>query len=517
MKSSLQNFLTDLYQIDPSLKSHEAEIVPLVEKLLRSDPAQAPDAAFVSRLRMQLQNRAAELSDSPSSVWSKILYAFGGAVTAAVVLPLAFVAYNQSEKAGTPTDGSSALFGYSVTEEGSRAFGDLDSMTAGQSAEMSRSQSGGGGQDPAPSMAMSPIFTPPSYGTDNAAVTEPAMDAKMMIAPWPMTEYDYVYEGDIKDLESSVSVFRRNPSSKSVSLASLGSAFNLGTIDLGSFAGMNLDSATFSQNRPYGYQITVNLRDSSVYLDAQWDQWPQSKCQTEACWQAQRVKISDVPADDVLLGIAKSFVDAHGIDLSQYGEPVVDNAWKRDYERAVSPDQAYVPDQIRVIYPLQVDGKDVYDQSGMKTGVSIGVQIKERKVINVYGLMGRSYEKSAYEGVTDQAVIKDYLSKIDNYYGGGVMPMERVMAPGTPGNTQQIQTVTVVLGEPVVSFVQYYRYDKAISEELLVPSLVFRVKEVKGGDAGMYYRSNVVVPLAKEMLELQQPIMMPMEGDVRAM
>lgn len=513
MKPSLQQFLTDLYQIDPSLKSHEAEIVPLVEKLLKNDPAQSPDAAFVSRLRMQLQNRTAELAAHRLSVWSKWLYAFGGAVTAAVVLPLAFVAWNNTQRSVSPSAGTS-LFGFQTEKQGSHAFGDLDQMTAGQSAEMSRSQGGGGGAVPATAPATAPAMN--AYGTNDIAVSEsPAVDVKMMIAPYPMTRTEYVYEGDIKDLQSSVSVFRRDPSGKSISLSSLGSAFNLGNIDLGSFAGMNMDSATFSQNKSYGYQITVNFRDLSVYLDAQWDQWPQSKCQTDACWQAQRVKIGDIPTDEALIAVAQDFVKDHGIDLSAYGAPTVDSQWKRDYDRAASAELAYIPDQIRVIYPLQIDGKDVYDQAGMKTGVSIGIQIKERKVLNVYGLMGRSYDQSSYDGVTDQKAIKDFIAKIDNYYGSPMPLMERGMP--IPPDAGDVKTITVTLGDPVVSYVQYYRYDKAVSEELLISSLVFPVKDVQGaGDMG-YYRTNVVVPLAKEMLELEQPVIMPMEGDVRAM
>ena len=512
MKPSLQTFLADLYEIDPALREHEAEIIPLVEKLLKSDPSQTPDERFVQSLRMQLQNRAAELSAAPSSRFSRWIFALGGAVTAAIIIPVAFVAINQKPAPTTHTD----MFAYEVKQESSKAFGDLKGLSPVNDAAISaRPQSGGGGGGMGMVTAVPPMSEPampvpaPDGGT---MLANPGMDAKM-IAPYPMTRYEYVYEGELKDLADSVAVFKRDPSGKTVAMSSLADNFNLGSIDVSSFADMNVDSVTFSQKKSYGYQVTVNLREGSVYLDAMWDQWPQSKCQTDACYRAQRVKIGDVPADSVLIGIAQSFVSEHGINLSNYGEPVVDMQWKREYDRAPDASEAYIPDTIRVIYPLQVDGKDVYDQSGMKTGIAVGIHVKEKKVMNVYGIMNRTYLKSEYEGVTDAKAIKDYLSKVDNY--GGIMPMYR---EGGDKNAD-VQTNTVVLGDPVVSYVQYFRYANAVSEELLIPSLVFPVKEVKGMDGASYWRTTVIVPLAKDMFDIQAELRpVPMDGgDVRAM
>lgn len=504
MKTSLKQFLTDLYDIDPALKSHELELIPLIEKLLANDPAQAPDAAFVSRLRMQLQDRVAgDVSIAPAgSFFQKFLFAIGGAVTAAVILPVAFIAM----KGGTPTftstesDGA-ALFSYSVTDAGKNAFGDLTGLGAGSPAD---GRGMGGGAEPATAIATAPAMAPEAQ--NNAAVSDMAVgsDAKM-IAPYPMTRYEYVYDGAYPELSAEVAVYKRNTTGKSLPLSALGSSLNLGTIDLTSFSGMNIDSLSFSQNKPYGYQMTVNLRDSSVSLDAQWDQWPMSKCQTDACYQAERVKLTDIPSDEDLIAAAKGFVKDHGIDVTHYGEPEVDMQWKRDYERTTDKSQAYIPDQIRVIFPLMIDGHEVSDQSGFATGISVGVHVKTRRVMNVYGLMSRDYTKSSYAGVSDSNEIKKYLSTLDNY---AWMP-EADMAKATKA--------TVTLGEPVLGYSVYYTYKDNANQELLIPSLIFPIKEVTGGDQ-FFYRNTVVVPLAAEMFKQQtdpgRP--MPMDG-VRAM
>lgn len=481
MKTSLKTFLADLYEIDPTLKAHEAEIIPLVEKLMQTDPAVEPDTEFVKRLRMQLKDRAADLSAPASAGLSRWLYAFGGAVTAAVIIPLAFIAVNKS---GTPqpmSDGS-ALFGYTVTEEGKDAFGSLTGIT--ETSTMTRNQSGGGG--PVTATATAPAMAPESMPVPDMAV---GSDAKM-IAPYPMTKYTYVYAGEFPELASTVAVYKRNPSGKSISFSAIGSSLNLGSIDLASFAGMNMDSVSFSQNKPYGYQLNVNLRDTSVSLDAQWDQWPQSKCQTDACFQAERVKLSDVPSEDQLIAAANAFIKDHAIDISHYGTPEVDMTWKRDYDRAPNKADVWIPDQLRVIYPLMIDGHAVSDQSGMSFGISVGVHVKTRKVMNVYGIMSRDYAKSDYAGVSDSKDIQDYLAKLDNY---AWMPEV---------DQKDAKTATVTLGTPVAGYSVYYSYKDNTNQELLIPTLSFPVTNVEGGDP-YFYRQNVVVPLAAEMLKEQ--------------
>ncbi len=470
MKPSIQTFLAELYDIDPTLKDHEADLIPLLEQLLRHDPAQTPSQEFVAVLRMRLRERAATLSSPARAArWSKWLYAFGGALTAAVVLPLVYVAVNRPGLPALPAgDRTSSLFAYRVEDAAPRAFGPLGGAVAGSSVAMGKGGGGGGG--------------PQATG-----------DAKIALPPFVMTQYEYRYEGTIANLpEKTVDVYKRDPSSALLPLSSLAGRLNIGTLDLNSFAGMNVDSMTFAQDKPYGYQLSVSLREGTVNINAQWDQWPQSQCRTEDCWNAQRVTVDQIPGDDALIAIARDFAAAHGIDLSHYGAPVVDKMWKRDYERAADKNQAYVPEVQRVIFPLVIDGQTVYDQTGAPMGIGIGVHVREKRVQDVWGIADRTYLKSAYEAVTDPKTVTDYLAAMNP-------------APVGLPHGATITKATVVLGEPTVSFTVYYRSDaKGRGEELLIPSLVFPVKEVHGSDQP-FYMPNVVVPLAKELLDQQLP------------
>ncbi len=501
MNSSLQNFLTELYAIDPALREHEAELVPLLEQLLKHDPAQSPDAEFVAALRAQLREHTASFDyaqDDKAHWWRTVLPALGGALAVLIILPVAYIAWNGMQSSPTP---SRSLFTYNIEEKDANAFGSLSDMPGPMpSGGGGRGETGGGGLGLGGGSIPMAAPTPAGNAPTEMIVTEPAVGK--MIAPYPFPQYRYVYEGDLKDLAATVDVYKRTtPSGSSIPLSALAERLNIGTLDLSTFAGMNMDTVSFGQKVPFGYQLTLNMAQPMVNINANWDQWPQSKCTTEDCFRRERLTLAQVPSDAQLLAIANDFASDHGIDLSHYGEPIVDNQWKTDYERMTDKDLAYVPDTIRVIYPMLIGDKPVYDQSGMEAGINVNVSIRHKKVYDVWGIMAHAYQKSAYAGVTDQAAIKKFISNLDGWQTASL------------AKETDVKIVKLTLGEPVLSLVSYERYDKTPTEELVIPSLIFPVKGGKSAD-DPFYRRNVVVPLSKEMLDAQNELtqVMPMDG-----
>lgn len=498
MTKNLRTFLDELYEIDPALREHEKDILPLVEQLLKSDPAREPDAAFVSRLRMELNERAAEFAVTSNGffTWQKMVFALAGATAAVAVFAVVQSPFaNRSQEVGT----GSPLFSYQVETAGEKAFGDLSGISAPslQQESGTRAQGGGGGGNP----SMAPMA---DMGVSNDAM----MAEGKMIAPYNPVKYTYSLKSELTDLPAMVDVFKHKPVSSNVSLASIASRFNIGNIDLNSFAGASVDSLTFSENKEFGYQVTVDFRNGTLSVNAQWEKWPQSNCQTEACWQAQQVKIGDIPADDILVSIAQKFVEDHGISLENYGAPEVDTQWRVEYDRAADKSNVYIPETLRVIFPLMVDGKVVYDQGGAKTGISVGVHVKHKRVMDVWGIGDRTFVKSSYEGVTDPAVIKAYLDNLGNW------PVH-IMYAREDGSTTDAKEVNVTLGEPTMSYATFYRSNGNMGEELLIPSLIFPVES--STDANGYYSQTIVVPLAKEVLEDQGSIGRPMPLDMPMM
>jgi len=500
MTPSIQSFLTELYEIDPDLRAHEAELIPLIELLLKNNPGTEPDEAFVTRLRMQLRERASSLTEHRSSPLSRFLtmtnlsYAFGGAVAAVLItVPAVYYATHGLPGIQTGAPESAPLFTYSVTDTSPNAFGDLSNV---QTAGGRGGAGGGGGMGGDAQQPMADGATTEGYDATNRAQS----DKMMIYPPEGFTQYTYVYEGELPALEESVGVLKREKKISGPAIESLASAFNVGLLDLKSFAGARVDNITFTQDKQYGYMVGVSMTEGMVSVNQNWMRWPNptSKCRDEACYNSFRIKPSDIPADDVLIGLARDFIGEYNVDTSHYGEPEVDKNWMREYERATDKSQAYVPETVNVLFPLLVDDQPVYDQSGNKTGLSVGISVRDKRVASLWGLQNQNYTRSTYTGVTDAAAIKDYLKNVNSY------PIDTMLRDA------KVTNVSVTLGEPTVGYALSYSYDesKNESQELIVPSLFFPVKSTSNNEP--LWVQNVVVPLAKDLLDqakAQRPIL----------
>jgi hypothetical protein len=492
--------LAELYEIDPALKGSEKDLIPVIELLLSHNPGRAPDAEFVEDLRRHLREKAATLnqpspSSSPFSLFpmSNLFYLLGGAV-AAVVITVPTVQYlsapavpgdQPSDRTATP------LFSYSVSEAGNKAFGDLSKGVPGGAPAMGRGQGGGGG--PIAPMAAENAATPQQATSDVDAAR--GSDSNMMIDPFYPPEivtYDYVLSAPIPELtEDTVPVYKRDKKTTRIPLSSLASTFNLGLMDLKSFADANADSINFYQDKPFGYNISVQLREGMVNISQNWEQWPQPElnCRDEACYRRMQVNIHQLLPDATLIDLATKFVEEHGIDMSKYGTPEVDTTWKIEYDRAPDKQFAYVPERQQVIFPLLVDGQPVYEEWGGKSGISVSVDVREKKVADVWGLMSQNLVKSSYDAVTDAAEVEKFVKTIDQ------TPAEYM-----PKDAKK-RTVKITLGAPTESLVKFYLWNEGDmqGQELMVPALVFPVESVDGEE--YYYRRNVVVPLAADVLK----------------
>lgn len=501
MSSDLQSILGELYTIDPSLRDHEAELIPVIQAMIRTRPDVTPDPAFVEHLRMTLREKSISgprrCIAKPDSFFSfftmnNLQYTVTGVVLGAIVA--APLTYSLSQGGGfslTPSsDGTQKLFSYSVEETGSKAFGDISTANSGGR--------GGGGGAPSPAVDTSMMATRPQSGGGGGGM--PMMD-KMMIAP-ELTEYRLIFDGQLPELSSSVDVFKRQKGGSSADMTKILGSFNTGLIDLKSFAGAKTDMISFYQDTKYGYMGTVSFRDGSISLNQNWEQWPhpENNCQDEACFQRYRIKMEEIPADDVLIAIAQAFVNDHDIDIAQYGAPEVDHQWKAQYDAMTDKTFAYIPESVRVIFPLLIDGKPVYDESGTKSGINLGVNVREKKVSDAWGIMDQKYQKSSYPAVSDAETIKNYLAN----YG-------KIDKQWMPPNTT-VKSVDVTLGTPEVSLVRMYSYQNNMSEELLVPALVFPVTNVSEG--GYFYQTTITVPLASDLLKERlgngAPVPMPL-------
>ncbi len=498
MNSRIQSFLDDLYEIDPALRSHEKELMPLISQLLKNDPGREPDAQFVEELRRKLSLRAKELPAQPplpaAFPWQAFGFGLAGAVVATVVLVPTLSLLPRNTGSPALTQESSGLFAYDVRDVPANSFGDLATVQAEQQTG-ARNQSGGGG--PTTSGLAAPQAAMPTAESSNAKLGYTGgggggVATDMMI--YNPTEFTYTYEGELPELPGdTVGVLRREKNLTRPPLSSIASALRLGSVDLSTFGSAGLDSVSFIEDKEYGHIISVMLSEGSVSVSQNWQRWPhpENACRDDACFQRYRMKIENLPSPETAIAAADAFLKEHGVDVTHYGKAEMDEVWKRDYERLADKSMAYIPDAVQVLYPLIIDGRPVYDQGGTKMGLRVSVDGRSKRVSDMYGLQNQTYARSEYAAVTAASDVKDYLTRIDN------LPDDAYPKDIT------VTQVAVKLGTPTLGNVLYYKLSEngQMQDELVVPALIFPVESSDPQNGP--WRRTVTVPLAKELLTQQ--------------
>lgn len=478
MAYQINQILKELYQLDPDLKKYESELIKVINKILISKPNTRFDKAFAKKLRAQLlaktedkqpQNSSSSYSIINLFTMKKISYVAGGAVLVALIIIPVLTSYLNKSTAGPifNTD-------LRISNVEDNAFGRLEPEVAplnqagaetytadtagiGAAAAMPRPQSGGGG---------------------GLAVTD---SAKMIAPDYIMVNYNYVYNGEIAVDQEKMAVLKRiRNTGNAGQITGLLTSFDLGLADLSNFSGTTLQNVSFAQEKPYGYIINVNLEEGALTIHQNWRQWPEPDYN-------KRLKASDIPADEKLIKLADDFLSQHNISLKNYSQGIIDDEWENVYARGV---EMYIPDIISVIYPLEINGKKVYEGHGYPVGINVMIKIRENRVSGVTNLFTQNYQSSMYETVTDTEKIKEWVKRggIFSYsYGGD-------------------KTYNIDLGEPEVGYFRKWNYKNGENEELLVPALIFPVTnqpqfdQAAGQMVPYFNKRNVVVPIIKEVL-----------------
>lgn len=469
MTANHQTILAELYEIDPGLREHEAELIPLIKTLLERDPAQKPSPAFVKKLRKELHARAAAAMNgavehrvsyaSPSGFFHRFAYALAGATAAVVIAVPVTMQYVNRDALAPVDDGSEiALKTTGIAESDQHVSNPVSDGYATAPGGVPYGRGGGGG------------------GVDATA------GISSLIAPWNPVRYRL--EGDLPQLDESVTVLERRLGRTNVPFSSIQNAFDIDRVDLSSFDGANVESVTIAQDVPFGYYINVSLTDGSVSINQKWDRWPhpENDCRDEACFQRLRPSLSDIPADAELIRIASQFLNDHEVDLTGYGSPTVDHAWRQAYDATEDKRYAWVPDTIRVVYPLIVDGQTVIEAGGEAAGISVQVSIRHDRVTDVWGLMAYQFDRETHDGVTERAQVEEFLD------------MAGMHTPEAP---------VVTVSNPREGFVRIYTYEDNRNREYFVPALLFDVTGVPPTIG--YYPRTVAVPLSEELMGQAQP------------
>ncbi|MFA5853614.1 MAG: hypothetical protein WC866_00870 [Patescibacteria group bacterium] len=485
--------LEELYAIQPDLRAQDAPLRALVQELLISKPDAALDEHFVERLRSELLARASAVSPkfNVMNIFStKHRFLVPG--LAVLVLAVAGATALQSIQQPGRLTSSRVAMAPSLERVNSNAFGKLSGSNgdAGSNATFMAPET-------APSTA-SP--RPQSGGGGGMGLT---VDSKMVAPDWVPTIYHYVYKGEaIENLDAQIDVYRRVKAAPAVGPLSALQDANLGLVDLNNAKDAFVQSFTIAEKRDQGYVFNVDAQEGmvNIFQNGKWIS-PLSRCIDQNCYEQNRLKESDLLSDEESIRIADAFLVEYGISKADYGAPIVNNQWRMQYAAMDSASRSsfWFPEGISVVYPVLADGKVAYDESGYPYGLNVNVDVRMKRVQSVWNLFTRTYQVSSYAAETDVKRLLGIAENTDNYGGGW------------PDNAKRVD---VELGTPKIAYVRAWQQLGTTGAELLVPALIFPIQNAPAE----LWRQNVIVPLAKDLLDALPPMVgIPMPVDAPVM
>lgn len=483
-----QNFirqvLDDLYALDIKLKDHEDNLIKIIDALIKTKPEAELDDNYRSKLKNELLAKAQEIINIKSEKKEKTKifwlmpkymgwYSYAIAMfILAFMVPTVIILTNPTSKNLFTSKFNYESMKVSIKPVGDKAFGALSGSATAKSNSAVSGYGAGSGE------------------SATAVNTPDAKRSSSIMPPYEYKVYRYNYKGEefeIKD--STMAVLKRN---KDASLFKGGnkliSSLNSSYMDFSSLSLNKIESVNMVGSGEYPMTIYIDQNNGSISLSEYWPVWQSKmypcKSDDQKCFDAQRVKIGEVPSDEVILNIANEFVGEHGVNMENYEIGTVDNRWRDEYSRATDKENYYIPDTISVIYPLKVDNKEIFNYSGDREGLRVNVNIKLQRVSGLWGLNTKDYDSSNYQVEQDKDRILKLASKGDLY----------TWEPGPDA-----KYVDLDLDTPQLIYLVHYNYNDGKNEELLIPVLSFPIKNVPQDE--YFYKKYVVIPLVKEILD----------------
>jgi hypothetical protein len=525
MKTQISKLLSELYALDPELAKKEPELTKILTEML----TQKPDTRFDENFRAQLRQKlSAEIVKSKPVAragidWKGILAGFlagGSAIalasylllpsivptsgpivpTSGPIVPVsAPVVQSTPEKAGekAPVLAVNSIdFGFSAEKISKAAFGSISHVSGGDKNATMSSERSVSPSATSSSISSNMMRKEPPLSNSVPIPSTPEGSPKMMgdsrpemMPPYLQKVYSYTYAGTgyaFKDTQLSVLQKKKNTMSAVETDAFLKN-FNVSSIDLAQFSKLKINNITLAETQEYGMSLYIDFVEGTIGLSKNWNLWPQAKCTEGKC---QTTQIGEMPSDEKSIEIAQKFVKTYGISTASYGKPIVNSEWRAQYEIAADKDYAYVPDSVSVIFPLGIDGKDVYEEYGQAKGMTVNIDVKTGRVTDVFGMEKLDFASSDYAVESDFSKILDMASKGGR--NGYSYPV---------GDSETPDVVKIPLGEPELIYEHLYDYQDGNGVEYLVPALKFPVMQAPKD--GEYFQKTVIVPVIAEFFTNQ--------------
>lgn len=496
MEKNIKNILSELYEIDESLKDKEEELIKIIKTMINLRPNIKIDEDFKSELRAQISEKITseklknyEKSTKPN-MWQILTYVFGTASVAAFW----FFIFNENFINNLPKD-SSEVKTANIFEEKSKMltfenwvkevtgwFWSLKNLSVDGNAKwwmwwapeidakIAQTES-----------VSSEAFMTREFSVNDSMMSDEPMVWKMIMPvdpDWVPEIYRYTFSGELNlELTASMPVYKKE-NIKSLWKEMIKNLwnFNFNGVNISNFSDLWVSNISLNQDKPYGYSLNIDFDNWGFSIYKNWAKWPQ----VDYSENTKQIFLNE----DEVIQIAQNFLKEYNIDISSYWEPKVDSNYANILAKYTSarimPD--YVNNNTSVVFPLIVDGKEISEEYGQISWVRIEVDLSEKKVVSLNGLSVNNYLKSNYETETN----KENILKVANVWGrfGFYTP-----------ETDKVKYVDIGLKNPTLKYINVYEYKNNTQEQYLIPAVVF---EIEKAWVENYYADSITVPLVKD-------------------
>jgi hypothetical protein len=311
--------------------------------------------------------------------------------------------------------------------------------------------------------------------------------------------YNFIYVGnDFPLFPEEVFVYNRIIPELTKDLSGLFRDRQLFLFDLKNFSNIKVNSISVYEDSDYGYSIDFKLKEGLFSVSKNWDKWPRIEniCHPNDydCINSYEITIRDVLSEEEILSISDRFLDHYNICLSNYGEPEVQKNWLKAYSLSSDPESFNIPEIAYVNYPLKINDNLVYDLNGQKKGITVGVDMREKRASGLSNLFYHHYERSVYKTERNREVI---LSKLQNYS----------QAPSN-NNLEDAIVFDIEVGTPVLAMMKIWGYNN--DENIYVPAYIFPI--ISDNGAPYFYKENIAIPAVRDFFrkdEISSPEFLP--------
>ena len=505
----LNEILNDIYKIDPNLKDYNEQLKKIIFEIYYEKPDVDLDVNFKEELKKKLNIKINQIKkelalkpkkENTSGVLKnlkKINYLlFGSLGTVAVVIIAVYYMQTNDNRylSGTKNLSNSInAFDFSLNiKNADKTFGSLSGITASNNGMSSLTA----GLPMSENASNAPRVSSGAGGLPTVGLAEPAMNMDVainqkiisepgyMVAPYVPTIYKYVYTGS-KDFvaninEENLKVLKRIKNN-SVNFDNK-NIFNTNILDLSKFTNLKINNISIDEDNDLGYSLYMAINEGTLSINKNWQKWPQNNYNYRDTVTTNTDEGNMLSSDEIIK-ISNEFISKYNIDLKNYSSPVVQTDYKIMYAKALDKANFYIPQNSIVIYPLKINGMEVYELYGEKYGISLNVDTKAKVVDSLYNLETQNYESSKYDLEKDADVILKIAENTDNYYNPG----------------SEMKTLTINIKDPILVYTKIYKYENNKSDEYLVPAISFSV-ENDDKNTNIYGRKNIIIPITKESI-----------------